>query len=130
MFISIIKDSIILFLLMYALIDLCRHFTHLLSKWLYVEPPQHGIYLWDATCRSVCSLECSLRSIAAKQSSPVYVIFNIEETEKYEILIRLYQEYDNIIPVTREECLNFITSGIYPTVFSVHNKAAVPFPDK
>lgn len=130
MFVSIIKDSVILFLLMYAILDLCQRFLHFLSKWCATEPPPWKLHFWDATKHPVCGLECSLRLIASKEKEPVLVIYNADETEKYEILIHICREFENIILITREECFKIIMDGTNPTASSVHNKEAVPSPDK
>ncbi|MBQ4518829.1 MAG: hypothetical protein II997_09655 [Clostridia bacterium] len=130
MFIAIIKDSIILFLLIYAIIDLCQHFVHFLSKWLAVESPIWELHFWDATQHPLCGLECALRIAASKQKEPVWVIYNSTETEKYEILTRLCRDYENITLITREECLQMITDETDQVVSSVHNREVTPFPDK
>ena len=130
MFVPIIKDSIILFLLMYAIIDLCHRFVCFLAKRLTLESTPWELHFYDATRHALCGLECSLRLVASKQKEPVWVIFNIEETEKYEILSRLCQDYENIILITQEECVEMITAGTNSSVSSVHNKEVVPSPDK
>ncbi|MBR6729184.1 MAG: hypothetical protein IKL80_03390, partial [Clostridia bacterium] len=111
MFISIIKDSIILFLLLYALVSLADQFVRFLSLHLIPQKTQpQGFYLLDLAGIPSESLEQTLRTFISEKKDRILLITDENNEERTDIIELLCKEFKYVTPLSRKELAMFFTT--------------------
>ena len=120
--IKIIKDSIILFLLIYALMDICRHITACLIKQLHNPLPRKGFYVLDLSEEHPCRIEYHIRCAAEKYEN-IYLITDESPAESQAMVEKLSQSLSNINLVTRFGLMQMIANETERDAFSAYESA-------
>ncbi len=130
MLFSILRDSIVLFLLIYAVVDLGNHLINWLTRRLTEEETgKTGFYLMDMTGQTASCAEFSIRT-AARHENTVLLITDPQEAEIAAITKRLCRELEYVHTVTRAELIDWLKSETSPDAFLKGDKAASQDPDK
>ncbi len=102
LYLTILKDAIILFLLIYAIMDLCHHVTQWLLSLLHKEWAPVGYYVLDLSSEPVNRLEYTVRYTARHQEK-VLIVTDTSEQETIAILQALCREFDHLTLMSRQE---------------------------
>lgn len=130
MLFPILRDSIVLFLLIYAVVDLGNHLINWLTRRLTEdETGKTGFYLMDMTGQTASYAEFSIRT-AAHHENTVLLISDPQEAETAAITERLCQELEYVHTTTRAELIDWLKSETSPDAFLKDYKAANQGPDK
>lgn len=117
MLFQILKDSVILFLLIYALITLaeklCRYIARITD---FHDESLPKFYVVDASETPVDKLECLLRKELSSCCDAVYVITNEANEEAKTIIDNLACDYVTLFPIRKEDLQAIITVQELPDV--------------
>ncbi len=111
MFLSILKDSIIIFLLVYALLQLAEQLIGVLVR-QFQSPEDFPFryYVLDVSQVSCEKLEYIIRSEMTGRKKHTFLITEFPDSESNSIISKLCYEYDTLYPVTRNEFQRIISS--------------------
>lgn len=104
----IIVDSVILFLLIYALLDIFMSFADWLSRKLLCEKEKvsHLVILLDKTQ----NVERIIRKAASEVSAcgNIVVLYENSSGDKFKIAQKLCCEYEGVVLFSKEEYLRYV----------------------
>ncbi len=131
MFISVLKDTIIIFLLIFAVLQLAEKLVLILSsRWEKTELNTRNFYVLDLTQIPYQHLECFIRSKLPSCQGLTYLITDFSEEKSNEILAKLCNQYTHLCPLTRSELLRLLGEKAVPDVSLQGESRAVPGQDK
>lgn len=117
MLFQILKDSVVLFLLIYALISLaeklCIYIAHIID---FPDERLPKFYVIDASKIQAEKLECLLRKELSSCNDSVYVLTNETNSEATAIIEKLSYNYVSLFPIRKEELQTIITAQEEPDV--------------
>jgi len=113
MLLTIVKDSIMLFLLIYALLSLTEKLVLLLKRF-YLESPcsARKFHVIDISHIQTGQIEYTLRKELTDCKNPVFLIIGNISSETEAIIARLQRKYNCLHPISRSELLDIIASPI------------------
>ncbi len=127
MFLSILKDSIIIFLLVFALLQLAEQvigfLIHLIQN---PEIKPYQFMVLDVSQISHEKLEYIIRNEIPKVNYHIFLISEFSDDESNHIISKLCYEYDYLYPVTRAEFLCIFNSPEAPAAYVGALKAEAP----
>ena len=107
----ILKDSVILFLLVYAILTLAEQFVRFLMRFLEKEPGcSHGLHVFDITEIDKTQLEGSIRRYVRSCRETIYLLTETDDTETNAIVQNLCREFDVLFAVNRSDFFEIIDS--------------------
>ena len=111
MLMSVIKDSIVLFLLLYALVSLAEQLVRFLSVCLTPKCslPQ-GFYVLDVTGIPPEGLELTLRSYIAKNKGKILLLTDKSNRESADIITLLCNEFEHVTLLSRQQLAEQLTT--------------------
>ncbi|MBE7048505.1 MAG: hypothetical protein E7393_03945 [Ruminococcaceae bacterium] len=126
----ILRDAIVLFLLIYALLDLAHHFLRFLSHMLTeTEPKVEGTYILNIDNIPIERTENIIRS-AMMQGKTLLLLTSAVESETVSIAKQISRKFPYVHIVTREEFGDWLKSGTTIPSFVTHDTKANPNPSK
>lgn len=124
---SIIRDSLTLFLLIYAVIDLgYRIILFVMQAVCKTSDAKDMFCVVDATQMPPESLEYRVRSALMRLEEPIVVLCDALPDESAVILRTLCSEHDALYALGKKELAEWLTSGTSPDVFLSNAKTAAP----
>lgn len=124
---SIIRDSLALFLLIYAVIDLGHRIIlfalHAICK---SSKDKNMFFVIDATQMTSDTLEYHVRSALLRFEEPIIVLGDTLSDEASAILDTLGNEHDALHMFTKSELAMWLTYGTSPAVFLNNIKTEAP----
>lgn len=124
MILSSFRDAVLLFLLIYALVDLTHTFALLIVKRLArKEPVTPEQYVMPLALLSPNNAEAQIR-MAVRSCAPLFLIADGAEAETLSIARILAKDYDSVILLSAQDFHNHFTLSKDRAVFSVNSKAA------
>ncbi len=117
MLFQILKDSVILFLLIYALINLaeklCRYIASITD---FPDECLPKFYVMDTSKTPAEKLEYLLRKELSTCHDAIYVITSEANTEAKAIVEKMACDYVTLFPIRKEELQTIITAQEVPDV--------------
>ena len=104
---SVLKDSVILFLLVFFILHIMDILLHNVSKG---QIGKHNFFVVNALDLSAGELEKSIRSVLKKYNARLVVVTNKDDPEANAVLDLLCRDFDQIYPILPEDLSSFITS--------------------
>ena len=127
---KIIKDSLVLFLLVYALLDIIQSLVRHLAQFLLKNSESKCFHLVDLTNQSTIQMECSLRFVATKYKEPIIVLIKETDEEQNKVLKKLCLDFENLHPISRSEFIKYFSNETSPVVFLKNESKADLNPGK
>ncbi len=127
---KIIKDSLVLFLLVYALFDIIQHLVRYLTRCFLKDAEANCFHLVDLTNQSTIQMECNLRLAATKYKEPIILLIKETDKEQWTVLKKLCNDFENLYPVSHAEYIKYLSSETSPVVFSKNESEVTLTPDK
>lgn len=111
MMLSIIQDSIIIFLLIYAVLQLAEHLIRFLVQ-CFKDPACSSCkyHVIDVSETIQTQLEYTIRSEMMDCKTHTFLITEYPDKESNLIIAKMCNEYDFLYPVTRSEFLRIVNS--------------------
>lgn len=110
MFLSILKDSVILFLLIYAVLQLAESLLQFLLRRLSVKKSEKRIfYVLNTLGMTPDRLEGLVRSCAAAKQEEILLITNGKDKETAALVALLCKEFEQLTPISPETLPAFFT---------------------
>ncbi len=135
MLLLILKDAVLLFLLLFAILHLFEHFHQFLNRILIHKGTVPKIYhILDITDVPADTLEYNIRQFIKEHPESVFLIQNAKNPESELILKQLKREFPALYTVSRSDLPGMISSPAEPDVSSetepeedpVQGKSPVP----
>ena len=132
MFLAILKDSSIIFLIIYAIYSLAEKLCKFLEAQLVVSPPARTgkFTVIDITLFSIDQLECILRRELSIIREPLILSSEKTEPEAEFIIKRLQRHHPELYYIPRSELTDFIFPPKERDASLKAEQGAVPVPNK
>ncbi len=131
MFLSILKDSVMLFLLIYAVFNLTEQLIHFFMRYPGKQNGQlRKFHVIDASNVLPEQLEYSLRCEMSNCKDAVFLLMDFPDPESDAITHALCKEFSGLHPITRGEFLKIISSPTALDAFQEVGITASPNPHK
>ncbi len=126
MTLSVLHDALILFLLIYAVLDLSNQVIHYIINRLFCsDKANKGTLMIPLASLAPTCAEYQIRKVE-KLASPLLLITDNSDPDTLNIATCIAKESDSIRLITAER----LSLSTVQDVLSVHNEAADPDPDK
>lgn len=118
MILSILQDSVILFLLIYAVIDLGHRLFLFAMRHLERQTDRTAVYfVADSTHLTADTAEYAIRSALLHTDFPMIVLSETPSDELRGIFHTLSREYEQLHICTKDEFIHRLTTGTVRNVF-------------
>ncbi len=127
----ILKDSIILFLLIYAILTLAEQFLRFLMRFLEQRSDYaRSFHVLDISGTHTTQLEHIIRSFVGTCKETVFLVTETSDPETNAIVHNLCREFDVLFAVSRAEFLRITGSLTALDAFLKDEQGAIPSKNK
>lgn len=126
----ILRDSVVLFLLAYSVMELCLCLFERLRHKAAKPADSCGMYVINAGSLTACQAECLLRASVFKYSEPIWVLTEYADEETLLLLQKLSLDFPSLQLCSKDELFIEMTRGKAPAASLKNEPAANPSPCK